>query len=242
VRDEQHRLARLELQPADLVLHVAPDERVERAERLVVEHQLRVDGERAGEADALLHPARELVGEHRRRVLQADEPQHLAGALQPLCLRYALDLEPEAHVLDDRAVRQQPEVLEDHRDRVPAQLAQCRAVGGHHVRSQDLDRTRGGLDEPDQRADERRLARPGQAHHDEHLAGPDVERDVADRHGVARLRPQLGAGERRVVAAHDALGVGSEDLPEPACLEERRAAPVDRVGGLAVEIYQPHPG
>ena len=40
VRDEDHRLARLLLEPADLVLHVAPDERVERAERLVVEHDL----------------------------------------------------------------------------------------------------------------------------------------------------------------------------------------------------------
>src|SRR6266516_2345555 len=38
VRDEDHRLAGLVLESDDLVLHVTPNERVERAERLVVEH------------------------------------------------------------------------------------------------------------------------------------------------------------------------------------------------------------
>src|SRR5581483_6577393 len=61
VRDEDHRLARLPLEADHLVLHVAADERIERAERLVVQHHLRVDGERAGKTDALLHPAGELV-------------------------------------------------------------------------------------------------------------------------------------------------------------------------------------
>jgi hypothetical protein len=46
VGDEEHRLAGLGLEADDLVLHVAPDQRVERAEGLVVEHQLGVDGER----------------------------------------------------------------------------------------------------------------------------------------------------------------------------------------------------
>src|SRR5207248_3314822 len=86
VRDEDHRLARLVLQADHLVLHVAADERVERAEGLVVEHHLRVDGERAGKTDALLHPAGELVGELVRAVLEPDELQHLLGARVPLRL------------------------------------------------------------------------------------------------------------------------------------------------------------
>ncbi len=115
VRDEHHRLAGLELQPADLVLHVAADQRVERAERLVIEHHLRIDGEGPRETDALLHAARELVGELVRAVLEPHEFQHLGGAPKALRLRHALDLEPERDVVDHAPVRKQPEVLEDHR-------------------------------------------------------------------------------------------------------------------------------
>ena len=43
---------------------------------------------------------------------------------ESLRLRHTLDLEPEGDVVDHAAVREQPEVLEDHRDGVPAQLAQ----------------------------------------------------------------------------------------------------------------------
>ena len=81
VGDEDHRLAGLVLQPHHLVLHVAADQRVERAERLVVEHHRRVGGERARDADALLHAAGELVGERVLDVLEPDESEHLAGAL-----------------------------------------------------------------------------------------------------------------------------------------------------------------
>jgi hypothetical protein len=158
VRDEQHRLAGLVLKPHDLVLHVAPDQRVERTEGLVVEHQLGVDRERARQADALLHPARELVGELRRHVLQPDQPQHVGGAREPLVLGDALDLLPEGNVLDHGPVREQAEVLEHHRDGVAAQLAQLGGVGGHHVRAGDPDLARGRLDQSDQRPHERRLA------------------------------------------------------------------------------------
>src|SRR5712692_4733295 len=104
--DEDHRLARLVLEPDHLVLHVTADQRVERAERLVVEHHLRLDGERAREPDALLHSARELVGELVAGVLEPDESQHLLRLAQPLGLRHALDLEPERDVVDDAPVRE----------------------------------------------------------------------------------------------------------------------------------------
>ena len=110
------------LEAHDLVLHVAPDQRIERAERLVVEHHLGVGRERARHADALLHAARELIGELVRGVLEADERQHLVRALLPLALADALHLEAEGDVVDHAPVREQAEVLEDHRDRVPPQL------------------------------------------------------------------------------------------------------------------------
>ena len=69
------------LEPDDLVLHVAADQRVERAERLVVEHQLGLDRERAREAHALLHAAGQLRRERVGHVVQADQLEHLVGAL-----------------------------------------------------------------------------------------------------------------------------------------------------------------
>ena len=60
----------------------------------------------------------ELVGELVRRILEAHQAEDLVGAGEPLGLRDALDLEPEGHVVDHAAVRQQAEVLEDHRGRV----------------------------------------------------------------------------------------------------------------------------
>ena len=55
--------------------------------------------------------------------------EHLAGSREPLRLGDALDLEPEGDVVDHAAVREQAEVLEDHRDVVAAQLAQLAWLG-----------------------------------------------------------------------------------------------------------------
>src|SRR5439155_14708467 len=129
---------------------------------------------------ALLHAARELVGELVRGVLEPDETQHVARPRVPLGLRHALYLEAEGDVVDHAAVREQAEVLEDHRRGVPAKVAELRAGRSGHALPGDLDGTRGRLDQADQRAHERRLAGAREAHDDEYLARPDVERDVPD--------------------------------------------------------------
>ena len=221
VRDEDHRLARLLLEPADLVLHVAADERVERAERLVVEHHRRVGRERARDADALLHPAGQLVGELLLHVFQADELQQLAGTGEPLALRHSADLEPERDVVDHAPVREQPEVLEDHRDRVAAQLAQLCRTGCRHVLATDPDRSRRRLDQPDERADERRLPRAREPHHDEDLARPDVERHVPDGGDAAGLLAERRPRQLRVRGPEDAVRLRAEDLPDPRGRDER---------------------
>ena len=148
--------------------------------------------------------------------------QHLAGAREPLRLRLALHLEPERDVVDHAAVREQAEVLEHHRRGVPPQLQQLVAARGRDVAAVDLDATRGRLDQPDQRADERRLAGAREAHHDEDLAGIDVERDVPHRGDAARLRAQLGAGQVGVGRADHLARVLAEDLPDPLRLDQRR--------------------
>jgi hypothetical protein len=57
VGDEDDRLAQLGLQAQELVLEALAVDRVDRAERLVHEHERRVDRKRAGDADALALPA-----------------------------------------------------------------------------------------------------------------------------------------------------------------------------------------
>ena len=95
VGDEDHRLADFVVEPQDLVLHVAPDQRVERAERLVEEHHLGVDGQGPGQADALLHAARQLVRIAVGVALEADEVDHLARLRVARRLGLAADLEAD---------------------------------------------------------------------------------------------------------------------------------------------------
>ena len=172
---------------------------IESAERLVVEHHLGVRCERSRDADALLHAARELVGELVRDVVEANQPEDLARPRVSFLLAHSLDLEAERDVVDHAPMCEEPEVLEDHRDRTAAQLTQLPAIGAHHVVACDLDLARGRLDEPDERAHQRRLARAGEAHDDEHLALPDLQRDVPDCDDVARLLAKLGPREEGVL-------------------------------------------
>jgi hypothetical protein len=106
VGDEHHGLADLMVEPDDLVLHAATDQWVERRERLVEEHHARVDRERPGETDPLLHAPGQLVGVGVLVARQSDEIDHLLRSLQPPLLRLASDLQPVRDVVDDLSVRQ----------------------------------------------------------------------------------------------------------------------------------------
>jgi hypothetical protein len=109
---------------------------------------------------------------------------------------------------------------------VPAQLAECPGVGGHHVLVADRDLAGRGLDQADQRADERGLAGAGEAHDDEDLAGPDVDRDVANGDDRAVLRTQLRARQLLVRRADHLVGVLAEQLPDTLGTEQRVAVAI----------------
>ncbi|GMA25139.1 hypothetical protein GCM10025864_28980 [Luteimicrobium album] len=123
VRDEDDRLAERALQLDELLLHLAADQRVQRRERLVHEQDVGVGGERAGQADALAHAARELRRQRVVPALEADEVERPGGTLATLRLVDALDLERVGRVLEDGPVGEQREVLEHHRHPGAAQLA-----------------------------------------------------------------------------------------------------------------------
>ena len=122
--DEDDGLLQHRLQAQELVLHLAPDQRIERGERLVEEPDLRVDGERAGDADALLLAAGELVRQIVLAALEPDQLDHLAGARLALFPRHALDLERKGDVVEHGEMRQQREVLEHHAHLVTPELDQ----------------------------------------------------------------------------------------------------------------------
>ena len=78
VRDEDDGLPERGPDPQQLVLQVAAGERVERAEGFVHEQHGRIDGEHAGDGDALAHAAGEVL-----RIARRGTPTARAGAAAP---------------------------------------------------------------------------------------------------------------------------------------------------------------
>ncbi len=171
---------------------------VEAGRRLVEEDDVGLGGDGAGQADALLHAARELGrGKVADRRGEADLGQHLGRLVARLgpgdaVLRQQL----EADVLPDRQAVEERAVLEQHADAVaqrlplpPRQLQDVDAV--------DLDRALVGLDQPEDAFDGDGLAGAGAAEDDEALPGRDVEVDAIQH---------LLAAEGLLHAAHADFG------------------------------------
>ncbi len=117
MRDEDHGLAFFgtfhELQ--QLLLQDLAGLRVERSEWLVHQQYGGIDGQRAHEADALLHAAGKLVRILLLESGEADEIEVVAHAFLDLRARCTGHGEAESGVLENRLPRQQAEMLEHHR-------------------------------------------------------------------------------------------------------------------------------
>ena len=89
--------------------HLGLDRHVQRRDRLIADHEARLDGERPGDPDALALPAAELVGVAVGEVrVQPDQPQQLLDPLPLLAaLRQVVDLERLADDAPDRHPRVQ---------------------------------------------------------------------------------------------------------------------------------------
>jgi hypothetical protein len=127
VRHHQHRHV-LFGQLAHRAQHFAGEFGVERRGRLVEEHDVRLHGQRAGNRDALLLPARKA----RRIAVALVEQTHLAqqflGLGDDRVARQALDRQRRLDdVLQHREVRKQVEVLEHHAH--PAAMRRSSASG-----------------------------------------------------------------------------------------------------------------
>ena len=83
--DEADRLVGARPQFQQLLVEVVAHDLVERAERLVHQQQIGVEGERAGDRGALLHAARELPGIFLLEAGEVDELQRALDARLLLC-------------------------------------------------------------------------------------------------------------------------------------------------------------
>ena len=185
VRDVDEGLAGLPVDVLELLLERLAQAEVERGERLVEEQDLRVEGERAGERDALALSARALV--HALVVVvhrEAELVEQRARALAPHPGRDPGDLEWELDVLPDALVREEREVLKDHAGRAP--------VGGHLVDHPPVqpDLAAGGLLHAHQHADHRRLPGARGSDEREELALANVQANVAHGDEVAECLRQ----------------------------------------------------
>src|SRR5437870_7317041 len=154
--------------------------------------------------DALLLPSGELARQVVLAAAQADGREQLARAPVLLGERHVGVDHGERHVLERRRPPEQVEVLEDEAD--PA-VADRRARVGGEGRDVDVAQAIGAACRLVEAADQvhaRRLAGARCAHDRQELAGPDVERDAAQR-------PHLDVAQ--VV-----------DLPHVAELDERAHA------------------
>ena len=121
VGDEDDRLADLGLQAQELVLEALAVDRVDRAERLVHQHQRRVGGERAGDADALALAAGELRGIARAPCPAAARSGPAARSTRAVDAALVPAEQPRdgGDVVADRAVREQADLLDHVADLAP---------------------------------------------------------------------------------------------------------------------------
>ena len=174
------------MQLAKIVAQRIAGEGVERAERLIHQHDARLCGEGARHADTLALAA----GKFMRQavaVLRAVEPhqvEQFVHARRYLCGRSAQQLGRDADIAGDAEMRKQPAALEDIAD----PPAQRNRIDIPHVLAFDRDRAAVGLDQPVGEPQQRGLARTGASDDGQKLALSDVERDVVDGHHAAIVK------------------------------------------------------
>jgi hypothetical protein len=175
VRHEDRRHVHLVVQVSQPGAELLAHARVERAERLVEEEHVRLDGKRARERHPLSLPARELRGVAVGEPTELHELEELFDALLDLALRPPSDLEPECDVLPNGHVLERGVVLEHEPD--PALLRRPRG----DVVALDQHAAGVGLLEARDDPEQRRFAAAARPEERRQRAGGDVDRDVVER-------------------------------------------------------------
>src|SRR6266581_4392143 len=170
VGHEQHREVRVVPQLQQLVLHLAPRQRIERGERLVHQQDIGLHRHASCDRNALLHPARQRVGKAVGKPGQI----HLGDVLERLVLsglagEAATRRKGEHDVLRDRLPGQELiELLEDHHPIRPG-------TGDHPVLQPDFAFHWRHV--AADRLEQRRLAASRRSEHNEAICGENLKVD-----------------------------------------------------------------
>ena len=178
VRDEDDRLADLALEAQELVLQAFAVDRVDRPERLVHQHQRRVDGERTRHADPLALPPGELgrVAITRLRGVERDELEQLVDATGDPRLVPAEQARDGRDVLADGQMGEEPDLL----DRVADLAAQLGRPALPDAAPVEQDVAVRDLDHPVDHPHRGRLPAARGTDEDADLARRNRQREVLD--------------------------------------------------------------
>ena len=152
--DHHHGGVKLRLDLHHRILEAGTGKRVERAERLVHQQHAGLHRNGAGDADALLHAARNLAGPLGRGMGHVDQFEIVVHPLLALCPALASHclVDGEANILLNRQPGQQRVILKDHRA-IRTRLIDGLAIEEHHAA--------GGLRQSRDDIEQSRFAAPG---------------------------------------------------------------------------------
>ena len=221
--DEHDGLVQLVLQVQQQHPHVRADQRIERTEGLVHQQDVCIGRERAGEADALLHTAGEVMRIGVFVALQADPLDPPRRAVGAFALGKALKRQAVTDVVHHGPVREQRKALEHHADLVASELLQRCGVEREHVLAVHADFAFGRVDETVDMADQGGLAGAAESHDDLDAARGHVQIDVAQSEHVTVVFQQFLLADAFVHQRHHGRRVGAEHLVEASDVDARLA-------------------
>ncbi len=173
------------MQPAHEGAHVGAQLGVELAEGLVEQQHAGAAQQGAGQRDALLLPARELVGPTGPEVVETDPAQHV-GDLGPFVgPQGAGHPQPEPHVAGDVEVREEQRLLQHQPDRAALGRA------AEHLDAVDAHTPGVGALQPREHPQRGALAAARGAQQGGEAAGLEVEVEVVDGDGLAEADHQV---------------------------------------------------
>ena len=229
VRDQHDRRVGGAGDALELHVHLVARHRVERPERLVHQQDLGVVAQRARDRDALAHAARELARQRLLEALQADELAELVRTPAALLLVHLAQQQRQPDVVLDRVPGEQ--VARPGR-RGRACAARRRRGGRRSTAGGAPTRhlAAGGLDQPGEDPQHRRLPAARLADERDELLLADPEVDVLERQRLAVARP-VARGRRRAArsrprppGARRSRGNRPAPAPPPARAHRSRRA------------------
>ena len=177
--------------PLNEVVNAVGHDGVQAGGRLIIEDNLRLVDDGAGQANPFAHAPGELRGVLVFGAGQLDCLEHLGHAVGDLRLRErGVPAEGEGHILGDRHGIEQGRALEEHAE-LAADRQEFPFVHRHNVLVLDQDFAALGLEQADQVLEQHALAAAAAADNDHRLALVDAKTDAIQDGVAAETLPQV---------------------------------------------------